>query len=69
MLRVLLYPQEQRAFIPISASQLQLAEGVEFIEKYAHLDHLEAPIGGKGRWFKWIAAVQAVPKCCDTVKR
>src|SRR5438094_699454 len=33
---------------PPSASQLQLAEGVEFIEKYAHLDHLEAPIWRTG---------------------
>ena len=27
-----------------SASQLELAEGVEFLEKYAHLDHLEAQL-------------------------
>ena len=38
---------------------MQLAEGVEFLEKYAHLDHLEAPVGGEGRWSKWIPAVQA----------
>src|SRR5207244_4788293 len=31
-----------------SASQLELAEGVEFLEKYAHLDHLESPFGGRG---------------------
>ena len=29
-----------------SASQLELAEGVKFLEEYAHLDHLEAPFGG-----------------------
>jgi hypothetical protein len=28
-----------------------LAEGVEFLEKYAHFDQLEAPIGGRGRNF------------------
>ena len=27
---------------------MELAEGVEFIEKYAHLEHLEAPFGGGG---------------------
>src|SRR5260370_41432721 len=38
---------------PPSACQMQLAEGVEFLEKYAHLDHWEAPIGGRGRVSKW----------------
>src|SRR5260370_36799914 len=36
-----------------SASQMELAEGVKFLEKYAHLDHLESPVGGGGRWSKW----------------
>jgi hypothetical protein len=35
-----------------------LAEGVEFLEKYAHLDHREAPFGGGGRRSKWRPAVQ-----------
>src|SRR5207245_3462389 len=26
----------------------EMAEWVEFLEKYAHLDHLEAPFGGGG---------------------
>ena len=38
MLRVLLYPQEQRAFIPISANQMEMEERVEFLEEYAHFD-------------------------------
>ena len=48
MLRVLLYPQEQRAFIPISASQLELAERVKFPEKNAWFGYFEVPFGGEG---------------------
>ena len=48
MLRVLLYPQEQRAFIPISACQLELAEGVEFPEKNAGSGVFEPSLGGGG---------------------
>jgi hypothetical protein len=37
---------------PPSARQVQLAEGapdgVEFLGKYAHLDHLKPPLGEKG---------------------
>ena len=36
MLRVLLYPQEQRAFIPISARQMNWREGVYF-PRNAHI--------------------------------
>src|SRR5438270_12916078 len=35
--------------LPISASQMQLAEGVEFPEKYADFDHWQTPFGGRDR--------------------
>ena len=34
---------------PPSARQLELAEWVEFLEKYAHFADLEAAFGGGGR--------------------
>src|SRR6266849_6260896 len=37
----------------------ELAEWVEFLEKYAHLDHLEVPFGGGGRGYKMVCIALA----------
>src|SRR5712692_3996505 len=39
---------------------MQLAEGVESLEKYAYLEHLGTAFGGEGRRSKWRPAVQGI---------
>jgi len=48
MLRVLLYPQEQRAFIPISARQMEMAEGGLFPEEKACFADGERQLAERG---------------------